>query len=48
MAKDLAARLGGSFNQEGTFNEKVSERYFVPLWDSVYVSKAMFTLDVFF
>ncbi len=35
MAKDSAARieLGRSFHQEGTFNLKVSESDFVPLWD---------------
>ncbi len=35
MAKDSAARieLGRSFHQEGTFNLKVRESDFVPLWD---------------
>ncbi len=35
MDKDSAARieLGRSFHQEGTFNLKVRERDFVPLWD---------------
>ncbi len=35
MAKDSAARieLGRSFHQEGTFNLKVCESDFVPLWD---------------
>ncbi len=34
-AKDSAARieLGRSFHQVGTFNEKVCESDFVPLWD---------------
>jgi len=34
MAKDSAARieLGRSFHQVGTFNVKVSESDFVPLW----------------
>ncbi len=37
MAKDSAARieLGRSFHQEGTFNLKVSESDFVPLWDGI-------------
>ncbi len=36
MAKDSAARieLGRSFHQ-GTFNLKVSESDFVPLWDGI-------------
>ncbi len=36
MAKDSAARieLGRSFHQMGTFNLKVCESDFVPLWDS--------------
>ncbi len=36
MAKDSAARieLGRSFHQEGTFNLKVCESDFVPLWDA--------------
>ncbi len=35
MAKDSAAQieLGRSFHQEGTFNLKVCESDFVPLWD---------------
>ncbi len=35
MAKDSAAwiELGRSFHQMGTFNVKVSENDFVPLWD---------------
>ncbi len=35
MGKDSAARieLGRSFHQEGTFNLKVCESDFVPLWD---------------
>ncbi len=35
MAKDSAAgiELGRSFHQEGTFNVKVCESDFVPLWD---------------
>ncbi len=35
MAKDTAARieLGRLFQQEGTFNLKVCESDFVPLWD---------------
>ncbi len=35
MAKDSASRieLGRSFHQEGTFNLKVRESDFVPLWD---------------
>ncbi len=35
MAKDSAAQieLGRSFHQEGTFNVKVCESDFVPLWD---------------
>ncbi len=35
MAKDSAARieLGRTFHQEGTFNLKVCESDFVPLWD---------------
>ncbi len=37
MAKDSDARieLGRSFHQEGTFNLKVSESDFVPLWDGI-------------
>ncbi len=35
MVKDSAAgiELGRPFHQEGTVNEKVCERDFVPLWD---------------
>ncbi len=35
MGKDSAAgiELGRSFHQEGTFNLKVIESDFVPLWD---------------
>ncbi len=35
MAKDSAAQieLGRFFHQEGTFNLKVCESDFVPLWD---------------
>ncbi len=35
MAKDSAAgiEMGRSFHQEGTFNLKVCESDFVPLWD---------------
>ncbi len=35
MDKDSAAQieLGRSFHQEGTFNLKVRESDFVPLWD---------------
>ncbi len=35
MGKDSAARivLGRSFHQEETFNLKVCERDFVPIWD---------------
>ncbi len=35
MGKDSAAwiELGRSFHQEGTFNLKVCESDFVPLWD---------------
>ncbi len=35
MAKDSAAQieLARSFHQEGTFNLKVCESDFVPLWD---------------
>ncbi len=35
MGKDSAAgiELSRSFHQEGTFNVKVSESDFVPLWD---------------
>ncbi len=35
MDKDSAAQieLGRSFHQEGTFNLKVCESDFVPLWD---------------
>ncbi len=35
MAQDSAAQieLGRSFHQEGTFNLKVLESDFVPLWD---------------
>ncbi len=35
MARDSAARieLGRLFHQEGTFNLKVCESDFVPLWD---------------
>ncbi len=35
MAKDSAAQfeLSRSFHQVGTFNEKVCESDFVPLWD---------------
>ncbi len=35
MGKDSAAgiELGRSFHQEETFNEKVCESDFVPLWD---------------
>ncbi len=35
MDKDSAARieLSRSFHQKGTFNEKVSESDFLPLWD---------------
>ncbi len=36
MAKDSAAGIefGRSFQQEGTFNVKVCESDFVPLWDA--------------
>ncbi len=43
MAKDSAARieLGRSFHQEGTFNVKVSESDFVPLWDTTIMRRSL-------
>ncbi len=43
MGKDSAARieLGRLFHQEGTFNEKVSERDFVPLWDGTVMRRSL-------
>ncbi len=43
MAKDSAAQieLGRSFHQEGTFNLKVSESDFVPLWDGTIKQRSL-------
>ncbi len=43
MAKDSTARivLGRSFHQEGTFNLKVCESDFVPLWDSIIKQRSL-------
>ncbi len=43
MAKDSAARieLGRSFHQVGTFNEKVCESDFVPLWDGTIMRRSL-------
>ncbi len=43
MGKDSAARieLGRSFHQMGTVNEKVSERDFLPLWDSTVMHRSL-------
>ncbi len=43
MGKDSAARidLGRSFHQMGTVNEKVSENYFVPLWDGTVMRHSL-------
>ncbi len=50
MCFQKAARieLGRSFHQEGTFNVKVSESDFVPLWDGTIMhhSLAEHNLDV--
>ncbi len=42
MAKDSAAgiELGRLFHQEGTFNVKVSESDFVPLWDGTIMQRS--------
>ncbi len=42
-AKDSAARieLGRSFHQEGTFNLKVCESDFVPLWDGTIKRRSL-------
>ncbi len=43
MAKDWAAgiELSKTFHQEGTFNEKVSESDFVPLWDGTIMCRSL-------
>ncbi len=43
MAKDSAAgiELGRSFHQEGTFNVKVCESDFVPLWDGTIMHRSL-------
>ncbi len=43
MGKDSATRikLGRSFQQMGTVNEKVSESDFVPLWDSTVMRHSL-------
>ncbi len=43
MAKDSAAQieLGRSFHQEGTFNLKVRESDFVPLWDGTIKRRSL-------
>ncbi len=43
MAKDSADRieLGRSLHQEGTFNLKVCESYFVPLWDGTLMHRSL-------
>ncbi len=43
MGKDSAAgiELGKSFHQEGTFNVKVSECDFVPLWDGTIKRRSL-------
>ncbi len=43
MGKDSAARieLGRSFHQMGTVNVKVSESYFVPLWDGTVMRRSL-------
>ncbi len=43
MGKDSAARirLGRSFQQMGTVNEKVCESDFVPLWDGIVMHRSL-------
>ncbi len=43
MGKDSAARikLGRSFHQMGTVNEKVSESDFVPVWDGTIMRHSL-------
>ncbi len=43
MGKDSAARikLGSSFYQMGTVNEKVCESDFVPLWDGTIMRRSL-------
>ncbi len=43
MCKDSAARieLGRSFHQMGTVHEKVSESYFVSLWDGTLMRRSL-------
>ncbi len=43
MAKDSAPwiELGRSFHQEGTFNLKVCESDFVPLWDGTIKRRSL-------
>ncbi len=43
MGKDSAAgiELGRSFHQVGTFNEKVCESDFVPLWDGTIMRRSL-------
>ncbi len=42
MAKDSARiELGRSFHQEGTFNLKVCESDFVPLWDGTIKRRSL-------
>ncbi len=43
MGKDSAAqiKLGRSFHQMGTVNEKVSESDFVPVWDGTVMRHSL-------
>ncbi len=41
MAKAPRIELGRSFHQEGTFNLKVSESDFVPLWDGTIMRRSL-------
>ncbi len=43
MAKDSAARieLGRSFHKEGTFNLKICESGFVPIWDGTIKRRSL-------
>ncbi len=41
MDKDSRIKVGRSFHQEGTFNLKVRESDFVPLWDRTIKQRSL-------